>query len=198
MTSNASIVFWGDSPLIITSAHSVYEWYNKCFSESICFFDCLGNEIKIDYIILSRKWIDQGILDFDTAILIPKKINEDRYDKIHPKFCISRIGKVLVTYQKKILFINKIVSYNRNVFNDDLYNSSMIGVKIKTKKGLSGSPWYYVGKDKLYQVSNTSLSFKKKKRLTFAPYWGHYIQEMFKYTEDLTQKNKEFMCYSLF
>ncbi|MGW7899873.1 hypothetical protein [Staphylococcus xylosus] len=196
MTSNASVIFWEDKPLIITSAHSVYDWYSEKFSEKVNFFDYLGGKINIDYIILSKRWINEGILDFDTAILFPEKINMHRYDKIRPKFCVTKPAKVLIISQKRGLFKNKVVSYERNIFNDDIYKSSMIGIKLKSNSGLSGSPWYYECNNKQYQISNTSLSFKKKKRLTFAPYWGRYIEEMFEFTENSIYNN-EFIYHQL-
>ncbi|WP_251943813.1 hypothetical protein [Staphylococcus sp. Marseille-Q5304] len=197
MTSNASVVFWGEKPLIITSAHSVYEWYSKSFPERIYFFDNFGKKVKVNYIVLSRKWIDEGILDFDTAILVPEKINRYRYDKIQPKFCVSKSEKILVISQKKGLFKNKIVSYRRNIFSDDIYGSSMIGIKLKSNAGLSGSPWYYESNNKQYQMSNTSFSFKRNKKLTFAPYWDHYIEKMFEFSENFVCNHDEFVYYSL-
>ena len=198
MTSNASIVFWNETPLIITSAHSVFEWYQKKFAESISFFDNFGNEISVKSIIFSNKWINEGILDFDTAILVPDGLNPNNYRNIHPLFGVNKFEKVSIVSLKKGRFKDKVVSYDANSFSDYIYESSMVAVKMKSKKGDSGSPWYYQSKSELYQITNTSLSFKKQKKITFAPHWGEQIKGMFIFSVNVSDTNENYIRHFLY
>lgn len=198
MTSNASIVFWNETPLIITAAHSVFEWYQKKFAESISFFDNFGNEINVKSIIFSNKWINEGVLDFDTAILVPDGLNPNNYRNIHPLFGVNKFEKVSIVSLKKGRFKDKVISYDANSFSDYIYESSMVAVKMKSKKGDSGSPWYYQSKSELYQITNTSLSFKKQKKITFAPHWGKQMKGMFIFSVNVNDTNENYIRHFLY
>lgn len=198
MVSNASVVFWKKKLLIITAAHSVFDWHYKKFAESISFFDYEGNEVNIKRIVLSNNWVSEGILDFDTAILIPDKTNHCNYNKIYPKFFYDKEQKITVLYLKDKLFKKKLMCHEANTFEDYIYESSMIGVNLKAKEGYSGSPWYYKDEKGTYQITNTSLSFKKYKKLSFAPYWGMHMKDMFLFSENVNNVNEKYINHILY
>ena len=129
-----------------------------------------------------KKWIEDGILDYDVAFLeIDNTENSKNIFNIEPLFNMPHKNDYYLL-RNKIFKKKKIV--HRLSFIDYSYDSSLKGIKLKTKVGDSGSPWLVCKNGKIYQNSNTSLSFNNYKNITWGPDWGEEIKNLYTSTYD--------------
>lgn len=167
--------------ILTTAAHCVYDYYSSQFFDSI-YFKHNKEKIMISKAFVHKKWIEDGILDYDVAFLeIDNTENLKNIFNIEPLFNMSHKNDYYLL-RNKIFKKKKIV--HRLSFRDYIYDSSLKGIKLKTKVGDSGSPWLVYKNGKIYQNSNTSLSFNNYKNITWGPDWGEEIKNLYTSTYD--------------
>ncbi|WP_341152037.1 trypsin-like serine peptidase [Niallia sp. FSL W8-0951] len=179
--SNASLIMGLKSPLVCTAAHCVFDWYKQTNANEITFITYDKQEYEVEEIYVSKEWVQNGIVDYDTAFLTLKEPPLETDNIIKPIFNnTSKKQHALIPYiQKKFLRKNKIEIIKNITFEDYIHNSSLLGVKGKAGVGSSGSPWLLEKGRDYFQFSNTSLSFNSVKDIVWGPYWGEHIENLY-------------------
>lgn len=185
--SNASLVKGVNYPLVCTAAHCVFDWYKQLWANEVTFITNDDKEYEIDEIYISSEWVNNGIVDFDTAFLTLKGPPLETNKLIKPIFNnVSKKQHVFVLYTKKNFLGKKRVEIKSSTtFEDHIHHSSLLGLEKKMRVGSSGSPWILERHREFFQVSNTGLSFNSVKNVVWGPYWGEHIKDLF------LQANKE-------
>lgn len=171
----ASIVYYQNTPMVITAAHCVFDWFTQEYCESI-YFSKGKRKIKLNKAFLMRDWIENGTLDYDTACLNIENITDFNLPiKVEPVFNLRTMQNYIITYQNfGILKTTKQCS-----FKDNINHSSLLGVNLKVNTGSSGGPWLIQKSNIIYQNSNSSFSFEDYKNIIWGPYWGNEIRDLF-------------------
>ncbi|ELJ9287059.1 trypsin-like serine protease [Staphylococcus pseudintermedius] len=176
----ASLIKGETNVLISTAGHCIYDWENKKIYDNI-FFYFQGKKILIKEVILHKGWTEDGIVDYDTAFLIPdyKFLNKLQMDPLIPLFNHSHTTNCHILGFENKLFKSTFKHKLAPTFKDYIYNSNLIGASIKFKSGTSGGPWIIKHNHNKYQIANTSLSFKNHKNILWGAYWGDEIKKMY-------------------
>ncbi|WP_353626465.1 hypothetical protein [Bacillus sp. JCM 19041] len=199
--SNASLIQGLNSLLVCTAAHCVFDWYKQVYANKITFKTADNREYEIDEIFISDEWVNNGIVDYDTAFLTIKSSSEkmDKDNIIKPIFNNpSQKLDTLIPFIRKNLFGKKKMDKVYGVtFEDYIHNSSLLGIKDKMGVGSSGSPWILKKGCEYFQFSNTSLSFNSAKNIIWGPYWGKHIEDIYLATNKKSSKIKNVSTYKL-
>lgn len=179
--SNASLIKGLDYPIVCTAAHCVFDWYKQLSANEVTFITNDNKEYEIEEIYISTEWVNNGIVDYDTAFLTLREPPVAMDNLIKPIFNnSSKKQNALVPYISKKFLRKKKVEVIRNItFEDHIYNSTLLGLKGKLGVGSSGSPWIMKMNNEYFQFSNTSLSFNSVKDIIWGPYWGEHIENLF-------------------
>lgn len=178
--SNASLIEGLNYPLVCTAAHCVFDWYKQLYATEVTFITANDKEYDIDEIYISTEWINNGILDYDTAFLTLKDLPLKMDNLIKPIFNSAKKQNVIIPYIREKFLGRKKIEIKRNItFEDYIHNSSLLGFEGKIGVGSSGSPWLLEKDHQFLQFSNTSLSFNSAKNIIWGPYWGERIENLF-------------------
>lgn len=181
MVSSASVINGNRIPIIVTAAHCIYDWYAKTYSERIVFIDSKKQRYEIDKVFMRKEWINEGIVDYDTAFLTLKNsFNMEINKLVQPVFNLQKEQKFYISSIRKMIFWKiSIKMIEGTSFKDFIHDSTLIGVRGNLKSGSSGGPWLIEYKNAIYQNSNTSLSFKQNKKIIWGPFWGPEIKDIY-------------------
>ncbi|HDR6318170.1 TPA: trypsin-like serine protease [Bacillus thuringiensis] len=181
MVSSASVINGNRIPIIVTAAHCIYDWYAKTYSERIVFIDSKKQRYEIDKVFMRKEWINEGIVDYDTAFLTLKNsFNMEINKLVQPVFNLQKEQKFYISSIRKMIFWKiSIKMIEGTSFKDFIHDSTLIGVRGNLKSGSSGGPWLIEYENAIYQNSNTSLSFKQNKKIIWGPFWGPEIKDIY-------------------
>ncbi|MEX3625665.1 serine protease [Viridibacillus arvi] len=179
--SNASLIEGLSYPLVCTAAHCVFDWYKQLYANEVTFITNDNKEYEIEEIYISSEWVNNGIVDYDTAFLTLRKPPLEMDNIIKPLFNnVSKKQNTIVPSIKKKFLGNKEIEIIRNItFEDHINNSTLLGLNGKLGVGSSGSPWITEMDHEYFQFSNTSLSFNSVKNIVWGPYWGEHIENLY-------------------
>ena len=179
--SNASLIKGMNNPLVCTAAHCVFDWYKQLNANEVTFITNDNKEYEIEEIYISSEWVNNGVVDYDTAFMTLREPTLKTDYMAKPIFNnVSKNQKVLIPYIIKNLFGKKKVQMVENIsFEDHIHNSSLLGLEGKLEVGSSGSPWLIKKENEYFQFSNTSLSFNSVQNIVWGPYWGENIENLF-------------------
>ncbi|MFJ8531579.1 trypsin-like serine protease [Bacillus sp. NPDC094106] len=181
MISNAAIINGNGIPIIVTAAHCIYDWYTKTYSERMVFINGKKQRYEIDRAFMRKEWINEGIVDYDTAFLTLKNSFDMEMNKlVQPVFNLQKEQKFYISSIRNRFFGgNSMKVIEGTSFKDFIHNSTLIGVRGNLKSGSSGGPWLIEYENAIYQNSNTSLSFKQNKKIVWGPFWGPEIKDIY-------------------
>jgi hypothetical protein len=198
LISNASLIEGLNYPLVCTAAHCVFDWYKQVYTKEVTFITAYDKEYDIDEIYISSEWINNGILDYDTAFLTLKDSSLKMDTIIKPIFNSSKKQNAFIPYIRKNFLGKKKLEIKRDTtFEDHIHNSSLLGLRGKMGVGSSGSPWILEKDHKFFQFSNTSLSFNSAKNIIWGPYWGEHIENLFLQANKKGSNSKNINIYKL-
>ncbi|AFQ16818.1 MAG: trypsin-like serine protease [Lactobacillus sp.] len=181
MVGSASIINGKGIPIIVTAAHCIYDWYAKTYSERIVFIDSKKQRYEIDKAFMRKEWINEGIVDYDTAFLTLKNsFNMEINKLVQPVFNLQKEQQFYISSIRNRIFLkNSLKLIEGTSFQDFVHDSTLIGVRGNLKSGSSGGPWLIEYENAIHQNSNTSLSFKQNKKIIWGPYWGSEIKDIY-------------------
>ena len=180
--SNASLIKGLSYPLVCTAAHCVFDWYKQKSANEVVFHTNDNKEYEIDEIFISSEWVNNGIVDYDTAFLTLRKphleMNNIIIEPLFNNFSKNQ-NTIVPSIKKKFLLKNELEIITNITFEDHINHSSMLGLKGKLGVGSSGSPWITKMRDAFFHFSNTRLSFNSIKDIIWGPYWGEHIENLY-------------------
>lgn len=181
MVGKGSILLDKGKIIVVTAAHCIFDFYSNCFYKDL-YIKHKNEFFKVKSSFIHKDWVNKGVLDYDTGFLILE--NSEKIKNLVPVTPIFNVLQnqeyIIFAKKKRILKSSGNTILQRRSFDDYLYGSSLKGIAEKTDIGDSGGPWFIKFSGKIYQNSNTSLSFKNSKKVTWGTHWGNEIKMIYK------------------
>lgn len=200
-----NIISIGNDIAIVTAAHCVYEIGIDKFNIDMKFSTMYGRLkdcIPIETVIIHKKWGINHKIEFDTALLLPKR---GSYDIEHYRSIASSIkedlqfennSEVLITFI--VGLINKrLKCVESQGIQETIYGNKMLGVEFKGKQGLSGSPWFCYTNGEWEQITLTSSKLKSRKNVLWGPEWGSETKEILNYVQNKKLDDQNLMIQKI-